>query len=668
MKQYCYILSILLIIKISLHPVLFAQKNTNTIDTLYYGFDETYEPYEYYDQEGLAKGFNIDLITAVAEQLELPLKLNGDKWTVITDKFEAGDKINVMAYFKSEERMQKVKYTKPFGVVYYSIFSRTDESEIDDLLSLFGKTVAIQKNTIVEEYFDQFGFLEEESIRLYDSEKEALKAVIDGKADCAITSYFSTNYNMQANKYKGLKSSSDPIFITEYCFAVDKENEALLMALNYGLKLVKATGKYDQLYQKWFTPKESWLKRNAFVIKIALLILLVLIALVSSWIYLLRRQLERKSKKIKLQVEQQLEVEADLRESELLRKKTEEFSSIMILEQDLDHKIKLAPSSFSQLLFLKNKDRPVNRSIHEFMSEKDIENDIEIKKELISGARKFIDTEIELKNGKKGSLWVKCSTSIIYNKNGEPVGYLQFLRDLTPLKKANLTLLELNAELANFMYKTSHDVRGPIANILGLTGLGKMVSKDNELTHYFDLVENSAKKLEHIFDDFKEVSFILHGDIGQTNFSFKALCEEVLESVFRKRNKDLSQAHIIFSIAKNYDIITTDRTLLKRFIYQIIENAFEHNTYYNTSVKIELRPENNQYHLSFTDDGIGIPKEIHAKVFELFFKGKRTDINIGMGLYIAKKVILKLGGELVLESGINQGTRIIAIIPELSND
>ncbi len=191
-----------------------------------------------------------------------------------------------------------------------------------------------------------------------------------------------------------------------------------------------------------------------------------------------------------------------------------------------------------------------------------------------------------------------------------------------------------------------------------------MVSKDEELTNYFELVEQSTRKLEHIFDDFKEVSFILHGNLNYSCFDVKELCTEVFESVFRKRNKDLHRAKIQLMINNEVKLITTDRTLLKRFIYQVTENAFEHNTYYETNFIVQLELKENNYHFTFVDDGIGIPKEIHTKVFEVFFKGKRSDINIGMGLYMAKKVMNKLGGDLKLISAKDEGTKIVAIFPK----
>jgi len=634
------------------------------VDKIIYGFDQRYEPYEFIDDDGASTGFNIDLIRAIAKELDMDVELKGGVWRNVRKQLEVNDEVNVAAYFKSDERLKKVLYSKPISVVYYSIFSGKDSEPVEDLIEISNKKVAIQENSIVEEYFNQFGFIDEDLIYTYDSEVEALEAVINGETDCAITSYFTTNYEMQAGNYQSLKSSSDPIFITEYCYVVTNNRKQFLDSLNWGLRLVKASGEYDKLYQKWLTPKKGWWERNARWVFIGLIILLAIIIFIAFWIYLLRKQVTKKSEKIKQELKSRIEVEADLQESELLRKKTEEFSSVMLIQQNLDHQITLAPKALSKLLAFEDSEELLGLSIHQLMTKQDKNHDLYIKDQLQTGAFKFIDSEIGLKTLTNEILWIKCSTSLLKDDQDHLIGYVQFMRDVTPLKKANTSLIELNAELANFMYKTSHDVRGPIANILGLTELGRMVSKDEELTNYFNLVEHSTKKLELIFDDFKEVSFILSGNLNYSTFDVKELCREVFESVFRKRNKDLNRAKIQLQVSDDVKLITTDRTLLKRFIYQVTENAFEHNTYYETNFIAQLELKEDFYHFTFIDDGIGIPKEIHNKVFEVFFKGKRSDINIGMGLYMAKKVMNKLGGDLKLISGKDEGTKIIAIFPK----
>lgn len=642
------------------HVNNFAQPKEPTIK---YGFDQTYEPYEFVDAEGKYAGFNIDLIRAIGTALDMEVKAYPDIWRKTRNKLEKTEEINVAAYFYAIERENIVSYSNPISLAYYSIFTHTENEPIEDLFSLVDKKVAIQEFTIVDDYFNQLGFLDVNNLQRYSSEAEAIEAVLNGKADCAITSFMTTNYKMELENISDIRSSSDPVFITEYCYVVNKKDSALLDSLNWGLKLVKASGEYDKIYQKWLIPKKTWWEINSYWVIVIMIGILILFIVIGSHILLLNKQIKKKSKKIAKTIEARLSAEKELNESELLLRKIEVFSSVMMLEISLDNKIRRAPKLFHSLLEFDEGDL-IEADIHQLMSKDSSFVDQQIKKDLLRGDFKFLDSEIELKTQSNQKVWVECSTSVVYDEFSKPNGYLQFLLDITPLKSANINLKDLNAELANFMYKTSHDVRGPIANILGLSNLGKMKATDDELLQFFNLIKQSTSKLEHIFDDFKEVSFILHGNLNITTFDLQLLIDEVLETIFRKRDKDIKRAQIEVNINLASNFISTDRTLLKRLIFQLIENAFEHNTYYNTKFDITINNKGStHYQLIFEDNGIGIPEEIHEKVFEVFFKGKRSDINIGMGLYIARKVMNRLGGTLSLQSEINKGTRIEVLLP-----
>ncbi len=631
--------------------------------TIKYGFDKSYEPYEYVDIQGVYTGFNIELIEGIARELNLNLQLYPDIWRNTRRNLEYTKEINVAAYFYSAERESIVSYSDPISVVYYSIFTRKEGESVEDLFNLVGKKVAIQELTIVDDYFNQLGFLNLDDLQKYSSEEEAIEAVLNGKSDCAITSFMTTNYLMDLGKIKDIRSSSDPVFITEYCYVVNKKDSALLDSLNWGLRLVKASGEYDKIYQKWLIPKKSWWEVNSHWIIFFIIGFVLLCFIVGSYILILKKQIKKKTSKIAKTIEAKLVAESSLNQSESLRRKIEAFSSVIMLEVSLDHKIIRAPKLFHSLLEY-DEDAIIGSDIYSLMTSNSITLDREIKKDLLKGDFKFLDSEIELKTFSKQRVWVECSTSVRYSKDLKPVGFLQFMLDITLLKAANLNLKELNAELANFMYKTSHDVRGPIANTLGLANLGIMKAPDEEILQLFTLIRQSTSKLENIFDDFKEVSLILHGNVNVTTFDIKLLIEEVLETIFRKRDKDINSAQIEVDVNLASNFISSDRTLVKRLIFQIIENAFEHNTYYETKFTITINNRGSAfYQIIFEDNGIGIPEEIHEKVFEVFFKGKRSDINIGMGLYIAKKVMNRLGGTLNLDSEINRGTRIEVLLP-----
>lgn len=646
--------------------ILFGQaKSNNSLPekSINYGIDKTYEPYEFINGDGKADGFNVDILKAIGKELNWDIEIYPDDWKNIRRKLEVTDELDVAAYFKTTAREDSILFSRPISLVYYSIFTRSDKEPVEDLFSLSGKKVAIQEATIVEEYFDQLGFLDLKELQTYKSESDAIDAVARGEADCAITSFMTTNYKMKIEKLHNIQSSSDPVFITEYCFVVKKQDSAMLDSLNWGLRLVKASGEYDRLFQKWLTPKKSWWSQNRDLVIILLSIFLLLSLMALFYIYSLRKLIKKKSEVIRKEVHTRAEKEWELIESEKLRKKMEDFTSVMFVETDLEHKITQAPKLFYSILGFDEREI-LGVNIHQLLTTRSANKDKEIKNILMYKEFPYLDAEYEFKSSSNIPVWMESSTSLLYDEKKRIKGFKQFLRDITPLKQANLNLKDLNAELANFMYKTSHDVRGPIANILGLVNLGNMTSDNEEVVSYFGMIEKSIQKLEHVFNDFKEVSFILHGDLNFTTFGLRELIDEVCNSVFLKRNKDINKARIKVKIDPESNFITSDRALLKRLFYQLIENVFEHNNYYDTELKILFEKDNSShYKIYFADNGVGIPDDLQKKVFEVFFKGKRSDINIGMGLYMAKKVVSRLGGELNLHSEVETGTTIEVILP-----
>lgn len=640
-------------------------KSNNTLPekSINYGIDKTYEPYEFVNKDGTSDGFNVDIIKAIGKELNWNVTIYPDDWKIIRRKLEGTNELDVAAYFKSAAREDSILFSRPISLVYYSIFTRSDKEPVEDLFSLSGKKVAIQEVTIVEEYFDQLGFLDLKELQTYSSESEAIDAVVRGEADCAITSFMTTNYKMEAENINNIQSSSDPVFITEYCFVVNKKDSAMLDSLNWGLRLVKASGEYDQLFQKWLTPKKGWWSQNQDLVIMVIVVFFLLSLMAVIYIYSLRKLVQKKSQVIKREIQTRAETQWELIESENLRKKMEDFTSVMLLETDLEHNITQAPKLFYSILGFDEEDI-LGVNIHQLLKAKSVTKDKEIKSVLMNKEFPFLDAEYEFKSSSNSPVWMESSTSLLYDEKKRIKGFKQFLRDITPLKEANLNLKDLNAELANFMYKTSHDVRGPIANVLGLVNVGVMTTEDKEIKNYFELIEKSIHKLEHIFNDFKEVSFILHGDLNITTFDLNELIEEVSKSVFLKRNKDLNKAKIELAVLADSHFMTSDRALLKRLFYQLIENVFEHNNYYDTKLKIIFeRDDSSHYKIYFKDNGVGIPENLQKKVFEVFFKGRRSDINVGMGLYMAKKVVSRLGGELNLQSEVDNGTTIEVILP-----
>ncbi|AWI04674.1 HD domain-containing phosphohydrolase [Clostridium drakei] len=216
--------------------------------TIIIGDDKDYPPYSFIDEKGNPAGFDIELAKAAAENMGFKVKIKLGVWSEIRDELENG-KIDVIAgMFYSEDREKNYSFTTKSTITSADVFTRNGKS-VKDMSDLKGKTVVVEADEISGEYLKKqnlgINFIEVKSA------EDALKLVSINKYDYSVVPTVIGNYFIKKDKFSNLKSNGLAINSDDYCFAVKKGNDDLLFALNGGLQILKATGKYDEMYDKW---------------------------------------------------------------------------------------------------------------------------------------------------------------------------------------------------------------------------------------------------------------------------------------------------------------------------------------------------------------------------------------------------------------------------------
>jgi PAS domain-containing protein len=121
-----------------------------------------------------------------------------------------------------------------------------------------------------------------------------------------------------------------------------------------------------RLFQKWLTPKKGWWLKNRDLVVTVFVIFLLLSIIAVIYIYSLRKLVKRKSQVIKSEIKTRTETEGELLESEDLRKKMENFTSVMLVETDLDNNITQAPKLFYSILGFEE-DEIVGANVHQLL-------------------------------------------------------------------------------------------------------------------------------------------------------------------------------------------------------------------------------------------------------------------------------------------------------------
>jgi len=254
-------------------------------------------------------------------------------------------------------------------------------------------------------------------------------------------------------------------------------------------------------------------------------------------------------------------------------------------------------------------------------------------------------------------------------KNGAINNAILLTQNVTESKlqsaRLNKTLAELEAknfELDSFVYRTSHDLRSPLASILGLADL---ILIEKELPAIYECttrIRDSVKKLDATINSILEYSRNGNLELQQTEVDIKSLWLQSVE--FHQNMPNATKIEFI----QEGDLdgkVKTDQFRLQIIFNNLVSNAIKYHDYDkpNLYVKLRVRKSINGLQLVVSDNGLGISKEHLPLVFNMFYRGNRLSQGAGLGLYIVKQAVDKLGGVLMLDSNEGEGTTFSITIP-----
>ena len=267
----------------------------------------------------------------------------------------------------------------------------------------------------------------------------------------------------------------------------------------------------------------------------------------------------------------------------------------------------------------------------------------------------------ELKvNTKQGDIryWL-ISGAPNYDINGNVVGSIGVHLDITELKalelqkeKLLLKLEKSNDELQEYAHIVSHDLKSPLRSIDALVSWLKEDNKgilDETSLKNFGLIEATLEKMEQLISDVLEYS-----SVG-TDTNLKA--EVDLNKMFSDLTTILYiPEHITVKALNQLPVITGDGTKLQQLFQNLISNAVKFIDKEVGLVIIDFEDLKSHYKFSIKDNGIGIDKQFHDKIFKIFHALNKSKDSTGIGLSIVKKIVDLHEGQIWLESEPNVGT------------
>jgi signal transduction histidine kinase len=233
-------------------------------------------------------------------------------------------------------------------------------------------------------------------------------------------------------------------------------------------------------------------------------------------------------------------------------------------------------------------------------------------------------------------------------------------KDITDQKKTEAKLINANKELEVFFYRTSHDLRAPLARIMGLLQIISPSQNLKEIKSYMELIEQSTFKLNNTLSDLIEIIQVRKGQLEKTEVDIEEVVDEIVETHNSKKEYEIE-------LRKSFEhkTIYTDLIYLKIILRNLLSNALKFSTDFRDSyISVQTSKTDKKFEIKVEDNGIGIREEAKDHLFEMFYRGgNESSEGAGLGLFIVKDAVNKLGGKIYFESEKNKGSTFYVELP-----
>jgi PAS domain S-box-containing protein len=282
-------------------------------------------------------------------------------------------------------------------------------------------------------------------------------------------------------------------------------------------------------------------------------------------------------------------------------------------------------------------------------------------KKVLSGD--YINYETSFTTDNESVAWNYMRMFPVSDNKKKIHGMVMAMSDITLQKNSELhrekitsDLLQRNNDLEQFAYIVSHNLRSPVANIIGLSEMLDGENLSDEMNEVITGLSHSSEKLDSVIMDLNEV-LKMRNELSEnkTSVCLTGLVQDIIASIKSMIDKESAIIEFDFSEA---DKLLTIKSYIHSIFYNLITNAIKYRQLHiNPVINIKSYKQVGSIFISFCDNGMGIDLAANGeKVFGLY---KRFHTHIegkGLGLFMTKTQVETLGGRISIESEVNKGT------------
>jgi len=234
------------------------------------------------------------------------------------------------------------------------------------------------------------------------------------------------------------------------------------------------------------------------------------------------------------------------------------------------------------------------------------------------------------------------------------------------LLSTNQELVNQNNELQQFSYTLSHNLRGPVASMLGLFTILRMAETEEERNNFLTMLEHSTRSLETIIHDLNKII-----DIRNDKFTLYETVsfEEELKLIRESLNSFITENEVHIDTDFQLPQITSVKAYVNSILYNLVSNAIQYRSpARKPHISITTTTLNGHAVLSVSDNGLGIDlSKFEDNLFKLYKRFHVHTQGKGLGLFLVKQQVEKLNGRIDVESKPDNGATFKVLLPVRAN-
>lgn len=215
------------------------------------GSEISFPPYVDVDAQGRPTGFSVELFSAVAEAMDIPVTFHPGQWNIVWQRLKSGEIDALPLVAHTPEREGQVEFTQPHTIGYDSFFVRKGNPTIQSIEQARAMNIIVLRSDVAHEALVSRGF--NTQLKLVDNLADGFRLLASGQQDALLAPMLQGNALIRNIGLDKIITSGPLLgeYRREFCFAVRRGDVELRNRLDQGLAIVKANGEYDRLYRKW---------------------------------------------------------------------------------------------------------------------------------------------------------------------------------------------------------------------------------------------------------------------------------------------------------------------------------------------------------------------------------------------------------------------------------